>query len=183
MKFLIKNQVDENDNLLNSMFLDISQEQETSNSGEIIYINYSKDIPLRMIIQDSQSLSTIESKAEKVGALISFVHEKMGGEKATTELVNFYLRQLSAKFGAKIPLGEIVFGSSRHRALLFKILCDFHEIPSKLIRTKVEQDIFMSWNSVCISSKEKNDTSIDVVWEDNVSFLRNSKFFSFFFRL
>ena len=72
-------------------------------------------------------------------ALAKVVSDHMGGAgKSDSELLRQWKkqsRQLRRQHGSVvIPISALTAGLARHRALLFKVLADFCQIPCRLLR-------------------------------------------------
>ncbi len=78
--------------------------------------------------------------ASRSQALAKVVAEHMGGPVASSRAAQEAWQAASKAVKAQrcgsviVPIGQLAFGLSRHRALLFKTLCDELELPCRLLR-------------------------------------------------
>jgi hypothetical protein len=124
-------------------------------SREVVLINADEDPRLTRLNALAQDLvGSIEKLPEKLRVLALFVSNVMGGtdisaglcsleeeqeEQTSVEfLSNRSITYLRMKFNSNIvKLGQISHGTSRHRALLFKYICDRLKprVPVALLRS------------------------------------------------
>ena len=76
------------------------------------------------------------------------VSDRMGGPSDTIlENSESHLEELRKNIGNAVPLGSIRLGVCRHRAILFKVVCDYLGLKSRLVRGKME-DCPHAWNII-----------------------------------
>lgn len=87
-----------------------------------------------------------------------FVSNTMGGiqvddiaapneiQKLTEAVVSYIKKELNSNV---VPIGCITHGICRHRAILYKYLCDIEGIPCRLVRGAFE-NVGHAWNVVIV---------------------------------
>ena len=108
----------------------------TSNVGpEVLSVDAADDPPLAALITSASALLQTHAKkgatpAALASTLATYVCQQMGGAVEYLEYEYYtepeeQLAALRARSGTRVvPLGEVKAGATRHRALLFKVLCD-----------------------------------------------------------
>jgi hypothetical protein len=108
----------------------------TSNAGpEVLSVDAADDPPLAALITSARALLQTHAKkgatpAALASTLATFVCQQMGGAVEYLEYEYYtepeeQLAALRVVSGTRVvPLGEVKAGATRHRALLFKVLCD-----------------------------------------------------------
>lgn len=69
--------------------------------------------------------------------------------KLTDQVISYVKEVLQSNV---VPLGCITHGVCRHRAIMYKYLCDFCGIPCRLVRGAYD-DVHHAWNVVLLGSK------------------------------
>jgi len=116
---------------------------------------------------------------EQVSWLAKYVSRQLGGEKDPQAYFNFdnsiEIRKLKREAGSNvIPFGKIKTGTTRHRALLLKILCDACDVDCTMTRGPFSRGAhaFHSWNTVLT---EQNELYIvDLVFSPGGVYLESS---------
>ena len=117
---------------------------DTSDERECVYVEQGRDKNLASFINDV--VDHIEAKnppdrCTTASILANFVCDKLGGPaKSDAELKELWVGErmrLRKKYKSiAFPIGSLDFGLVRHRALLFKVVADAIEVPSRLLRGK-----------------------------------------------
>lgn len=106
--------------------------------SETLVVSVKTDAALRNYIQTSVSYSKVYSNARLVNALLQLVQSVMGtyGSKngSTSAQCDQHLVDIMSRNGHNfVMLGEVRTGLCRHKAMLFKVLCDASGINCALI--------------------------------------------------
>jgi len=109
---------------------------------EVIIIDRTKDL----LLQEFEAfcfdeMGHIEDRCDAMPELARLVVERLGGaadsDKDVAERWRLERKRLIAEHHSMVfPLGALQFGLLRHRAILFKAIADFLEIPSQIVRGK-----------------------------------------------
>lgn len=126
---------------------------------EIIVVDARLDAGLRHHLdQGRQLLRSVTADRDRVLALGHYVSSAFGGAAPRRELHAQTAAQLDTKMGERgcgvVLLGELTCGICRHRALLFKIMCDAVAVECELVRGLYgERNTGHAWNVVRIKGK------------------------------
>ena len=109
---------------------------------EVSIVDRSTDLLLQEFDAECFDLiGHIDYRCDASPELARLVAERMGGPAESDETLRerweVERRRLSEEHGGAVfPIGSIKIGLQRHRALLFKSVADFLEIPSQIVRGK-----------------------------------------------
>ncbi|KAJ3133037.1 hypothetical protein HK100_004763 [Physocladia obscura] len=117
----------------------LSGERITSADSETIVVNPSKDAKLRYIMKLAESeKNSFGSGFQMVEFLLKLVRETFGdyglpGGPTSTEADASLFQQMTKQGHNLMLLCEVKIGLCRHKALLFKILCDIADLNCALV--------------------------------------------------
>ena len=117
---------------------------DVSDERESVYVEQGSDRNLASFINDVVDRIEAQNPPDRCATasiLASAVCDKLGGPaKSDSELRDLWVGErlrLRKKYKSiAFPIGSLEFGLIRHRALLFKVVADAIEIPSRLLRGK-----------------------------------------------
>jgi hypothetical protein len=138
----------------------LSHPEFAARSRETIVVDTVTDVPLRRFVERCAvllgSARTPEAKAHMLAVMVS---NFQGGWN--TDLLprsDRFVQALRRQIGFNVvPIGQVQHGVCRHRAVLFKFLCDSFDLPCRLIRGNYHYNTGdkegHSWNVVLLSGK------------------------------
>jgi tRNA A-37 threonylcarbamoyl transferase component Bud32 len=167
---------------------DHRKEQLDMLSREVILVNYYKDENLRQYVNTLETLIT-DRMTEKdcFVEIAKFVHNTMGGN-VTPQDCSSVIKLLKQKARSNVvELGKISHGQCRHRAILFKFLCDRLIKNKRLLSCRLvrgEKNGAHAWNVVHIANESKHyvvdvmqcpGTLLDEATEECQKYKRNER--------
>ncbi|KAI8906020.1 ethylene-responsive protein kinase Le-CTR1-domain-containing protein, partial [Gorgonomyces haynaldii] len=139
--------------------------------SETIVVNVERDTNLVKWIQMAKQHAKIYQDADLVEALLLLIHQALGsyglprGATSADADASLY-RQMKKQGHNFMMLGQVKIGLCRHKALLFKILCDAVDLECALV-TGYSTGGRHQWNLITLADKESyiiDPTSPHFTW-------------------
>jgi len=164
-KFLVNRKLEDTDILTESVifkegtrFVEMEKPRD-----EVVVVNFANDQKLLDLCKQLDMF--LEKKSDPLHeSLIHFVEEKMGGPGVSLSSYNEHLGKLMEAHGKEILLGQFRYGTSKHRALLFKVFCDYLKIPCTFQSAFVNSGASKYWNVIFLDKKKACHT---LLWEES----------------
>jgi hypothetical protein len=146
----------------NAEFAPFAELERKPNVREVILADAERD-PRLYEIRDKarEMLRALPDLEIRIRMLAMYVSNVMGGiqvddvaeSNEISKLSSAVLTHIKQTLGSNVvPLGCVTHGLCRHRALLYKYLCDYADIPCRLIRGAYENSSH-AWNVVLLGRK------------------------------
>jgi hypothetical protein len=139
-----------------------------TNTREVIVVDPASDPELRSCVAEAEAAVSAAgasaSVAQQAEALAAFCAQRLGGRGVTESTAAAHIRDVQRANGHRgVSLGSLQQGVCRHRAVLFKYLCDQPSvgIPCRLVRGAVHVEGTgtggHAWNVVPVADDGKED--------------------------
>ena len=116
---------------------ELGQRPSSKGAREVLLADAQSDEPLRSRIERArEQVRMITDPLDRIKVLAGFASDELGGaSRSIRKDTDTHIAELMKEARSPIvPLGALEYGVCRHRALLFKVLCDAVGIACRLVR-------------------------------------------------